>query len=258
MTTIIAVANQKGGVGKTSTTINLADAYSRFGHHVLIIDADPQANATSIVDAEVDIETRTLNDVLVATSAGTVKTGALSAAITGASPAWKGIDIVPAERSLANRDSDNSPGREYLLSRAADGALEDYDVVLIDCPPALGSLTLMALTAADKVLIVSEPRASSVEGVDELNTTIDTVRSYYNQQLTVAGIVINRWRNDRLDRTVWRDQLRATYGDLVIDHPLPEREVVATAATNRVPIPRREGYSYLAPLEAVANLILTV
>ncbi|OMG23788.1 ParA family protein [Actinomyces naeslundii] len=256
MPTVVAVANQKGGVGKTSTTVNLAAVCAGFGHRVLVVDADPQANATSIVDVEIDAETRTLNDVLVATSAGTVKTGALSAAIAEAGPAWKGVDIVPAERDLANRDADNSPGREHLLSRAADGALDDYDVVIIDCPPALGSLTLMALTAADKVLIVSTPRTSSVDGVDELVTTINTVRSYYNHKLAVAGILINQWRNDRLDRVVWRDQLRATYRGLVIDHFLPEREVVATAATNHVPVPRKDGYPYIAAMEAVAAHIL--
>ena len=138
-----------------------------------------------------------------------------------------------------------------------DGAIDDYDAVIIDCPPSLGALTLSALTAATSVLIVTEPRASSVDGVAELTTTISTVQRYYNKELTTAGILINRWRNDRLDRAVWRQELAAIYGAAMIDHPLPEREVVAVAATNRVPVPKREAYDYVAAIEAVARHVLT-
>jgi len=257
MPIVIAVANQKGGVGKTATTVNLADALARNGHRVLVIDADPQANATSILDVELDAESRTLHDVLTAVATGQAGPGALAAAIHPAGPAWNGIDVVPAQRELAAREADNSPGREFHLRTAMDGAIEEYDVILIDCPPSLGALTLSALTAATGILIVTEPRASSVDGVAELTVTIDTVRRYYNPGLSVAGILINRWRSDRLDRAVWRQELHNTYGSVIIDHPLPEREVVAVAATNRVPVPRREAYDYVAAIEATARHVLT-
>ena len=256
-TPIVAVANQKGGVGKTATTVNLADAFARNGHRVLVIDADPQANATSILDVELDDESRTLHDVLTAVATGHAGAGALAAAIHPASPAWTGIDVIPSQRELASREADNSPGREFHLRTAMDGAIEEYDVVLIDCPPSLGALTLSALTAATSVLIVTEPRASSVDGVAELAVTIDTVRRYYNEELTTAGILINRWRSDRLDRAVWRQELAAIYGAAMIDHPLPEREVVAVAATNHVPVPKREAYDYVAAIEAIARHVLT-
>lgn len=256
-TPVIAVANQKGGVGKTATTVNLAAALARNGSRALVIDADPQANATSILDVELDVESRTLHDVLTAVATSQAGAGALAAAIHPAGPAWTGIDVVPAQRELASREADNSPGREFHLRTAMDGAVEGYDVVIIDCPPSLGALTLGALTAATSVLIVTEPRASSVDGVAELAVTIDTVRRYYNKKLTTAGILINRWRSDRLDRAVWRQELGAIYGAAVIDHPLPEREVVAVAATNRVPVPRREAYDYVAAIEAVARHVLT-
>ena len=256
-TPIVAVANQKGGVGKTATTVNLADALARNGHRVLVIDADPQANATSILDVELDVESRTLHDVLTAVATGHAGAGALAAAIHPAGPAWTDIDVIPAQRELASREADNSPGREFHLRTAMDSAIEEHDVVLIDCPPSLGALTLSALTAATSVLIVTEPRASSVDGVAELTTTISTVQRYYNPGLTTAGILINRWRSDRLDRAVWRQELAAIYGATMIDHPLPEREVVAVAATNHVPVPKREAYDYVAAIEAVVRHILT-
>lgn len=256
-TPIVAVANQKGGVGKTATTVNLADALAHNGHRILVIDADPQANATSILDVELDAESRTLHDVLAAVATGQAGAGALAAAIHPAGPAWDGIDVIPAQRELASREADTAPGREFHLRTAMDGAIDDYNAVIIDCPPSLGALTLSALTAATSVLIVTEPRASSVDGVAELTTTISTVQRYYNPHLTTAGILINRWRNDRLDRAVWRKELHNTYGSVMIDHPLPEREIVAIAATNCVPVPRREASAYVAAIEAVARHVLT-
>lgn len=254
--TIIAVANQKGGVGKTSTTVNLATALADSALRVLVIDADPQANATDILGAELDSESRTLLDVLAAIASGQVGEGAITAAIHPASTAWNGIDIVPAQRELASREADTSPGREFLLRTAlAAGAIDNYEAVIIDCPPSLGALTLGALTAAHRVLIVTEPRASSVDGVAELTTTIQAVQRYYNPSLILAGIVINKWRPDRLDRVAWRRYLHDTYPNGMIDHPLPEREVVATAATNRVPVPRSEARDYVAAIEAVTREI---
>lgn len=255
--TTIAVANQKGGVGKTSTTTAIAHRLGQAGRRVLVIDADAQANATTILDAHIEGDhVRTLNDVLAAIATGAAGDGAIEAAITTTGDAWGDLlDVVPAERALASREADARPGREFALRTALTGAVDHYDVVLIDCPPALGELTLAALTAADMALVVTEPRASSVDGVDEITVTIDAVKRYYNPRLT-ARVLINRWRPDRRDAAAWRREIHATHGDAVVDHPLPEREIVAVAATNHVPVPRAEARDYTAAIDAVINDIL--
>lgn len=251
----LAIANQKGGVGKTSTTINLASLLSRQGKRVLVIDTDPQGNATTILGIDVQDHQITLNDVLDSVLAGRAGAGDLAAAVVPAGESWPGINVIPADRQLAARDADTRPGREAALRVAAEGATDYYDVVLIDCPPSLGVLALGALTAADRVLIVTEPRVSSVDGVAELLATTQTVRRFYNPTLTLAGIVINRWRADRADRVTWRRALHETYPDNMIDHPLPEREVIATAATNGVPLPTNEARDYQTALAAVAAAV---
>ena len=189
----LAIANQKGGVGKTSTTISLVALLSRQGQRVLVIDTDPQGNASAILGIDIQPDQVTLNDVLDSVLSGRAGAADLAAAIVSAGRSWPGIDVVPADRQLAARDA------------ATDG----YDVVLIDCPPSLGVLALGALAAADRVLIVTKPRVSSVDGVAELLTTTDTARRFYNPALSLAGIVINRWRSDHADRVTWRRTLVA-------------------------------------------------
>ncbi|VEG29987.1 ParA family protein [Actinomyces howellii] len=254
--TTIAVANQKGGVGKTSTTVNLASRFAAAGRRVLVIDADPQANASSTMDIVTRPDTLTLLDVLVAVSQDPQgSTGIASQAIRPAGAAWAGVDVIAAERNLAAIDTNASPGREFWLRDSLQGAVDDYDIVLIDCPPSLASLTLTALGAADQVLIVTSARATAVDGVNELLRTISIVQRT-NPCLEIGGIVINLWRDFR-DRSLWRDALRQDHPGLVIDHLLPEREVVATAATNGVPVPREEARDYVNALDAIAELLTT-
>lgn len=233
---VIALCNQKGGVGKTSVTVGLAGVLAGQGWRVLLVDADPQANATTNLAID-ETPPFSLNDVLtVDPQTRQVAPGILAEAVVPAGDGWAGVDVVGAELALAAREQDQDLGREYRLRRAMEGTLGAWDVVLIDCPPSLGQLTINALTAADSALLVTEPRAASVEGLAQMTRTLNTIRQHYNDELRLAGVVVNRYRPDRRDRVEWVEQLRTDYAAHLIEPFLPEREVVALAASAAAPL----------------------
>jgi chromosome partitioning protein len=233
---VIALCNQKGGVGKTSITVGLADVLARQGRRVLVIDADPQANATANLAPDAS-PAFTLNDVLAGDPATRqVAPGVITDAVVPAGDGWAGVDLVAAEPALASREQDQDLGREYRLRTATEGALDRWDVVLVDCPPNRGQLTVNALTAADAALLVTEPRAASVDGLAQMTTTVATVRQHFHRDLRLAGVVVNKHRTDRRDRTEWVDQLREDYGTRLLEPFVPDREVVAIAASAAAPL----------------------
>jgi chromosome partitioning protein len=233
---ILAICNQKGGVGKTTLATNLAVRMKGpTGKPNLLVDCDPQGNATTTLGVEIKPGDFTLNDVLAAVatgSAGSVARGA----ILNIKESWS-LDLLPADRLLASRESDTSLGRETRLATVTEELREDYGHIIIDCPPAIGMLTTNALVAADKALIVTQARETSVDGVSEMVSTIATIRSHYNPRLTLAGIVLNAYRPDRTDRRAWADKLREYFGNYLFDVSIPEREAIAAAATRHEPIP---------------------
>ena len=179
---VISIANQKGGVGKTTTAINLAAILAKKNKKVLLIDADPQGNATSGLGLHKDSEFSTydvlINDVEIANTIQKVNI--------------KRLDVCPANMSLAGAEVElvSAVGREYRLKDKVDNAKDNYDYILIDCPPSLGLITLNALAASDSVLIPVQCEYFALEGVGELLKTIDLVRRYYNRSLTIEGAVL--------------------------------------------------------------------
>ena len=234
-TTTIAIANQKGGVGKTSITLGLADVYAQRGQRVLVIDIDPQANATAGVGLA-EAPPFTINDVLRGGDDGQVQAGVIAEAAVPAGEGWGGVHIVAGELALANREQDQMVGREFRLRQALADGTGAWDVVLIDCPPSLGQLTINALVAADAALLITEPRASSVDGLAQIVRTLATVRQHFNPTLRIAGVVVNRHREGLRDRAEWDATIRATYPDFYIEPPIPEREIVAVATSAAAPL----------------------
>jgi chromosome partitioning protein len=240
-TRVFAVANQKGGVGKTTVTVGLAEIYALHrGRRVLVIDADPQANTTEflgVFDPEY-----TLNDVLYGDpdDGHRVYPGSAREAIVPAGEGWNNgtgrVDLIASERNLAGRELDVVAGRESRLRDALDGVPEDYDVVLIDCPPALGLLTVNAMTAATSAVLVTEPRKASYRGVQQLAETMQDVLKGSNDELTVAGVVVNKIIRNRVDQEKWMRDMVNDYGPLIVQPAMPEREIFAKAQAESRPL----------------------
>lgn len=183
---IIAIANQKGGVGKTTTSVNLAACLGVLEKKVLLIDADPQANATSGLGLDVEqVEVGTYQ--LLEHSAT-----AIEAIVKTSSP---NLDIIPAHIDLVAIEIElvDKENREYMLKEAIKGLKNDYDFILIDCAPSLGLLTLNALTAADSVLIPIQCEYFALEGLGKLLNTVKSVQKIHNDKLDIEGLLLTMY-----------------------------------------------------------------
>ncbi len=207
---IIAIANQKGGVGKTTTTVNLAASLGVLEKKVLLIDADPQANATSGLGIEVDeVEMGTYQLLEHTKSAGEtiIQTSSPNVDLIPAH-----IDLVAIEIELVDKDD-----REYMLKQAIGGLRELYDYILIDCAPSLGLLTLNALTAADSVIIPIQCEYFALEGLGKLLNTIKSVQRIHNSELDIEGMLLTMYDSRlRLSNQVV-EEVRKHFGDMVFD-----------------------------------------
>ena len=183
---IIAIANQKGGVGKTTTSINLAASLGVLEKKVLLIDADPQANATSGIGINVDtveIGTYQLLEHSSTAREAVIKTETPNLDIIPAH-----IDLVAIEIELVDKEA-----REYMLKKALQEIKDDYDYILIDCAPSLGLLTLNALTAADAVIIPIQCEYFALEGLGKLLNTIKSVQKIHNPELDIEGVLLTMY-----------------------------------------------------------------
>jgi chromosome partitioning protein len=222
---VIAFANQKGGVGKTTTSVNISAAAAKAGHDVLLVDCDPHASATAIIGIEAS-ETMTLADVLM-----DPRRVDLRAAI------WEtefGFDFVPSEIALSNHEQ-HRLGAEHLLRRMLRPVRDDYDVIVLDCPPSLGLLTIGALTAADSYVVVTAPEFLSLRGFGKLEAAVETIREHYNSRLRHAGVVVNLVppRGEESDASIGEitDYFSAEERPEVIWHPtIPQWAIAKKAA----------------------------
>ncbi|MCO6430105.1 MAG: ParA family protein [Deltaproteobacteria bacterium] len=231
MATVIGVVNQKGGVGKTTTTVNLGAALAKHGKRTLLIDIDAQSNLTTHLglgpkeDAEAVekplIPEFTIYDVLKGNKE-------LKDVVIHRSD---NLDVVPSSLFLSAADLElgGVVGRELILRRALASVMDSYDFVLIDCPPALGLLSLNALAAVNRVVIPVQSEYLALHGVRQLLDTIDQVRGIYNPALVVGGVLICLHDNrKRLARAV-SDTIRAYFGDLVFDTVIRSNVALAEA-----------------------------
>jgi chromosome partitioning protein len=232
---VTAVVNQKGGVGKTTVTLGLAAAAAAGGRRVLVIDLDPQANATTglgVWDAE-----RTVDHALEGEASGSLRS-VVRRSGWDMGPEVAAVDVAPSSPRLAQREHQLAMdviGAQDRLAVAAEGLVDDYDEVIIDCPPSLGLLTVNALFAADRVLIVAEPAAWSSDGVEQILRNIGRIAERRGGRPAVAGIVVNRLGRTR-DASYWDGQLRELHPELVIEPSVRLRAAVAEAAAQSTPV----------------------
>lgn len=235
---VLAISNQKGGVGKTTTAINLGTALAAVGERVLVVDLDPQGNASTGLGVDVDSRPRTSYDVL------SGRASLMEAAVATAVP---GLHVVPANADLVGLESElmgdgNRPFRlrdavaALIAAQRARPEAGGIDYVLVDCPPSLNLLTLNAMTAAHAVLVPVQCEFFALEGISQLKDTIDQIKATLNPALEIQGVVLTMHdARTSLSREV-ADNVRAFFGPKVYETVIPRNTRVAEAPSHGKPI----------------------
>jgi chromosome partitioning protein len=229
MARIIAIANQKGGVGKSTTAVNMSSYLGGLGYKTLLIDFDPQSNSTSGLGIDKDLIKKTIYDVLI--SGEEVKNAII---VTG----YKNLSVIASAIQLAGAEVElvSAMKREYKLKNAINQVRDEFDYIVIDCPPALGLLTINALTAADEVLIPIQCEYYALEGLGQLINTINLIRENLNENLKINGVVMTMFdQRTRLSEQVI-DEVKAYFPDKVYKTIIPRNVRLSEAPSYGKPI----------------------
>ena len=225
---IIAVANQKGGVGKTTTSVNLSAAFAEMGKKVLLIDCDPQGNATSGLGIEKDGLELSIYDAL-------INDTPMEEIII---QTQFGLDVGPSVMDLAGAEVElvNLEDKQYRLKKSVELVKEKYDYILIDCPPSLGHVTLNALTAADSVLLPLQCEFYALEGLSQLLSTVQLVQEQLNEKLRIEGLVLTMYdsRTNLAEQVV--EEVKTHFPDMVYATKIPRNVRLSEAPSFGKPI----------------------
>lgn len=233
---IIAVANQKGGVGKTTTVINLGACLAEMGERVLVVDVDPQCNCTTGLGVDKTRVRRSVYDVLL---------GGAQVREVVMSTAWRGLWLVPASPDLAGAEIElvGMEDRERRLARALEASRVNYEYILLDCPPSLGLLTVNALVAADSVLVPIQCEYYALEGLGQLMKTVKLVQQGLNPKLVIEGVVLTMFdgRTNLSIQVV--EEVKKVFKGKVYSTIVPRNVRLSEAPSFGMPVIRYDGRS---------------
>lgn len=219
---IISFANQKGGVGKTTSAVNIAASLGVLGYKVLLLDLDPQGNATSGLGVKKKALKQTVFDML---------TSEASADDVTIQTIYDNLSIIPTQTTLARAEFElaSAENGEYMMKKKLDAIRDKYDYIIIDCPPSLGMLTVNAMTASDGVIIPMQCEFFALEGLSQLMFTISRIKTHYNQSLNITGILITMYNSRLLLSSQVITELRKHYADRVFETTISRNVKVSEA-----------------------------